>query len=221
MNEIEKFLQPFPVYRFKKGEILLHQGEVPTSAYFIKSGLIKTYNISASGDEKPISFNVPNEVIPKPWVFSKAPSTLYFYEAFSDTEVYSVPRDDYLAFLHANKQALYATLDQIMGNYVGKNLRLNALEYSKAREKLVNMLHYLCLSYGHEVRPNVVEISLPLTQADLASMMGLTRETTGIELKRLQKEGIISYQRQRYTVKTNELNKLLDDDYMTSVHIRT
>lgn len=220
VEKFQAFLNQYSTSRFKKGEILLHQGEVPASSLVIKSGIVKTYNISGSGDEKPIAFNVTGEVIPKPWVFSKAPSALYFYEAFNDCEVYNVPRTDYVAFVKSDKEILYTMLDRLLSSYVGKNLRINALEYSKAREKLINMLHYLCLSYGRELRPNIVEINLPLTQADLASLMGLTRETTGIELKHLQNEGIISYQRQHYTVKTDQLNKLLDDDYMDDVHIR-
>jgi DNA-binding transcriptional regulator LsrR (DeoR family) len=67
--------------------------------------------------------------------------------------------------------------------------------------------------YGHDVRQNVVKVSLPLTQQDLANFMGLTRETTGIELKRLEKSGVISYNRQNYIVRTDKLNELLDEDY--------
>ena len=43
--------------------------------------------------------------------------------------------------------------------------------------------------------------------------MGLTRETTGIELKKLEKEGVISYRRQNYLIRTDRLNEVLDDEY--------
>lgn len=63
------------------------------------------------------------------------------------------------------------------------------------------------------MKKHTVKILLPLTQQDLANFMGLTRETTSIELKKLQDQKILSYRQQKYTVHTNRLNELLDEEY--------
>lgn len=213
MGNYQDFINQFHVKRFKKGEIVLVQGEVPPSAYILKKGIIKTYNLTAQGEEKPISFDLVGEIFPVAWAFQKIRYAQYYYEAFTDCEVYSVPRDEYHAFLKSNPDVAYEIFSSFVDRYINYQMRVNALEQSKAASKIINTLHFLCLHFGHELKKDVVQIQLPLTQQDLANFMGLTRETTGIELKKLQRKGILNYRRQNYTVKTDLLNELLDEDY--------
>jgi CRP-like cAMP-binding protein len=58
-----------------------------------------------------------------------------------------------------------------------------------------------------------VEIPLPLTQQDIANCVGMTRETTTTELRKLIARKVISHRGQSYVVDTDKLNHLLDDDY--------
>jgi CRP/FNR family transcriptional regulator len=213
METFEEFLKQFRTIQFDKGEIVLRQHEVPTAAYVIKEGVIKTYNISAEGDEKPLSFDVKNEIFPVSWLFSKADTTLHYYEAFTACVVYVVPKDAYQDFMSKNPEVVYKILGNFIGNHVGYMLQVHALEQSKASEKLLYTLHYLCIRFGRLVDENKIKIQLPLTQQELANFMGVTRETTAIELKKLEKRGIISYQRASYSVNSDRLNELLDEEY--------
>lgn len=213
MQTRETFLAGYYARHFQKGEIILVQGEIPECIYIIKKGVIKTYNLTAQGEEKPLSFDVPGELFPMGWLLGQLKWAQYYYEAFTDCDLYCVPRDAYLAFIKDNKDAMYEQLEGLSQRYLNFQMRVNALEQSKAINKVINTLHYLCLRFGKDIKDNAVKIDLPLTQQELANFMGLTRETTGIELKKLQKKGIISYRRQNYVVKTDRLNELLDEDY--------
>ncbi|CAN5644693.1 N/A [soil metagenome] len=213
MVEFIRFCKQFPVKRFERGELILVQGEIPTCTYVIKKGVVKEYNLTSQGEEKPISFDVENEVFPMAWSFEKAHYAQYYYEAFSNCEVYCVPRAEYKRFLKSNPDSLYQALNSLVDWFVNYQMRINALEQSKANMKIVNTLHFLCLRYGINIKNNMVEIQLPLTQQDLANFMGLTRETTGIELKKLQRKGVLTYKKQSYIVRTDKLEELLDEDY--------
>lgn len=213
MDDFGRFLMRYRAKKFTKGEIILVEGEVPTIAYAIKRGVVKVYNLTAEGQEKPIGFDDRYDLFPIGWVFGKIMRTQYFYEAFTDCEVYCVPREDYLSYLQSNAAISFTLHTNFIDRYLSSQMRIYALEQSKASEKVVHTLHFLCLKFGRDVRKNVVRIDLPLTQQDLANFMGLTRETTGIELKRLERAGIIDYKRQNYLVHTDRLNSLLDDDY--------
>lgn len=207
------FYENYPVKRFDKGELILVQGEVPTSAYAIKKGVVKTYNLTAQGEEKPITFDVELELFPVAWTFKKARYAQYYYEAFTDCELYCIPAADFMEFLMATPGELLKTFDRFISSHIGHQMRINALEQSKAASKVLYTIHFLCLRYGSDVKDNLVRINLPLTQQDLANFMGLTRETTGIELKKLQRQGILTYKNQNYIVKTDKLDELLDEDY--------
>jgi CRP-like cAMP-binding protein len=213
LNKVNKFYEQYPVRRFQKGEIILVQGEVPKSTYVIKKGVVKSYNLTSQGEEKPIGFDVSGEIFPISWTFDKAQYTQFYHEAFTDCEVYSIPPGDYIAYIKKDIGQLFEVFDGFVSKFINHQLRINALEQSKAAAKVLYTIHFLCLRYGRDLKDHVVQIELPLTQQDLANFMGLTRETTGIELKKLQRQGILSYRKQNYVVKTDKLDSLLDEDY--------
>lgn len=213
MEAFIKFCKQFPVKHFEKGELVLVQGEVPHSVFVVKSGIVKSYNITTQGEEKPIEFNIKDEIFPIAWTFHKARYAQYYYEAFTDCEVYCVPREEYSNFLKNYPESSNSMMDYFVSTLINSQMRINALEQSKANTKVINTIHFLCLRFGVTTKPGVVEIRLPLTQQDLANFMGLTRETTGIELKKLQRKGILTYRKQNYSVKIDKLDELLDEDY--------
>jgi CRP-like cAMP-binding protein len=220
-SPLEKFLENYPIRKISKGEIIIFQGEEPRSSYVVKTGVVKVYNLSVNGDEKPVGFETPRSVFPAPWTFRKAPSALYYYEAFTDTELHIVPRDEYVAFLKGNQTALVATLEQYVTNELGATMRLNALQHSRASDKLIYTLHYLAISHGKPTsKPHVIEITLDLTHQDFANFTGLTRETTATELNKLKTRKVISYgKRIPYTLDLNQLNSMMNDQYIADMQL--
>ncbi len=218
---LEQFLQKYPVRHIGKGEIVIFQGEEPRSAYAVKSGVIKVYNLSVNGDEKPVGFETKNDVFPDAWAFHKAPSAMYYYEAFSDADLYIVPRDDYVAFLKSSPELLAHTLERYVSARTGDSMRLNALQHSRASDKLMYTLHYLAVSHGVTTDdPKVIQITLDLTHQDFANLTGLTRETTATELNKLKSRKVISYgKRVPYTVDLNRLNGMLNDQFIADMEI--
>lgn len=213
MDSLETFFGRYPLKPYEKGTLILRQDTPPPAAFAIKSGLIKGYNLTAHGEEKPISFSSAGEVFPMGWVFGKMRLSPYYYEAFSDCELYSIPPKDYLDFIRRHPSAMFRLLDHTVGSVLMHQMRINALEQSSAYQKVLHTIHFLALSFGEDVHRDVVEISPPFTQQDLANITGLTRETTSLQLKRLGTEGIITYHDHTYVVHTDKLNDLLDDEY--------
>lgn len=61
---------------------------------------------------------------------------------------------------------------------------------SRAFEKVTSSLLICAQSFGEKHGSNVV-LTLPLTHRDIATLSGLTRETTCLEMKKLEKKGLI------------------------------
>lgn len=209
----QDFYHNYPTRRFQKGEIILVQGEAPKCTYIIKRGVVKSYNLTAQGEEKPIGFDVGGDLFPVSWTFGKMSYAQFYHEAFTDCEVYCLPPNEYLHHIKKDVDRLYAEFSDFISRFISHQMRIHALEQSKAAAKVLYTIHFLCLRYGREVKKDLVQIELPLTQQDLANFMGLTRETAGIELKKLQRQGLLSYRKQNYVVKTDKLDALLDEDY--------
>lgn len=215
MNSGEQtFLRLFkqcPTKKFAAGEMILYQGEVPSAAFVIKSGTVKEYNISDQGDEKPIAFRGVSDVLASAWVFEKCSGSLYFYEAHTDCVVYSLGREELMTMIRNDSDALLSLLNRYITLNTAGSLQLHALEYSRASDKILHMFYYLCQAHGKDTMGDMVLVDLPLTQQDLANLLGLTRETTGIELLKLKRSGLISFSKKRYRVNKQELAKMIGE----------
>lgn len=218
----EAFLERHPVKSFKKGEIIIFQGEAPRSAYVVKSGTIKAYNLSVAGDEKPVAFYTAGSVFPDAWVYGKLPNAIYYYEAFTPgVQLYVIDRHDFVRFIKHHPELLYQELERYLTDQLGKSMRLNALQHSRASDKLLYTLHYLALSHGQTVAPQQIEITLNLTHQDFANLTGLTRETAATELNKLKHAGVISYDKQKpYRLDLAKLMQLLNDEYIADLQIK-
>lgn len=218
-NYLQAYLSKHQLKTYKKKELIIFQGEVPRSAYVIKSGVIKAYNISVGGDEKPVAFYETGTVFPLSWVYGKVPSALYYYEAFTDeVEVYLVDRQAFLAFIKKSPELLYQELERLLVEQMGGSIRLNALQHSRAGDKLIYTLHYLALSHGKQINKNEIELDLALTHQDFANLTGLTRETAATELNKLKKLGVINYDKNvPYRLDLNKLMLLLNDQFIADI----
>lgn len=213
MTKLQLFLKQYPTQHHTKGSVILQQDGVPPSAYIVKKGVIKTYNITSRGEEKPIGFAIKNEIFPLGWIFGKLCRSQYYYETLSDCIVYCVPPEDFITFLKTNPDVMFQVLEHSIADMLGNHMRINALGQSKASEKVLHTIHYFALCFGRDLQADIVEIPLPLTQQDVANFTGLTRETISVELKKLASERVIFYRNRNYVVLTDRLNELLDDEY--------
>ena len=212
MVKFKQFLQNYPTKVVPKGQIILHQGDEPGCAYVIKSGYVKMYEITSAGEEKPLLFDHEYETFPIAWVFSHIDVANYYYEALTECELYLVPRSDYIAFLQNNAMSQFSLFSHFVERYNDFQMRILALEQLKASDKVFYTLRFLAARFGKASSTNndEWEISIPLTQQDIANFVGLTRETTGLELKRLEREGVIRYSNQEYYIKRTKFDALLD-----------
>jgi CRP/FNR family transcriptional regulator len=221
-NQLQAFLEKHPVRSYKKGEIVVFQGEAPRNTMIVKSGVIKSYNLSVAGDEKPIAFFTEKDVFPISWAFGKAPSAYFYYEAFTDCSLYNLPREAYMEFVRTHPEQLYTAMESMITEQVGSAMRLNALQHSRASDKLLYTLHYLTLTHGREVGPKRVEIGLTLTHQDFANLTGLTRETTATELNRLKTKGVIDYGKHTlYQVHLDKLRDTINDEFIADMQLKT
>ena len=213
MDTLQSFLEHYTFQNYERGDVILQQDCEPNCAFVVKKGAIKTYNLTPRGEEKPVGFTTRNELFPLGWIFNKIYKTQYYYEALSESEVYSVPRDELLEFLNTNRRAMKYVLDKLVWDRLSAEMRINALGQSRASEKVLHTIHYLALCFGRDLQTDIVEIPLPLTQQDVANFTGLTRETISSELKKLASREVIFSRSRNYVVLTDRLNDLLDDEY--------
>ncbi|HSW99775.1 MAG TPA: Crp/Fnr family transcriptional regulator [Patescibacteria group bacterium] len=220
MRNIVSHIKPYATTRsFKKHTILLYQGEAPRAVHVVLDGVVKAYSINAAGEEQIVTFETKDDLFPAPWVFHKASTTLYYYEALTDVEVLTVPRDQFHTLIDESNDLRANLLDYFATSNAGLLMRITSLEQSRAREKIMFTLYYLLFRYGRETTPGIYVVEIKLTHSVIASLIGLTRETTTNELSKLKVQKVLRYSTHQYAIDKAKLERLLGEDSFESLEI--
>jgi len=216
---VDSFKNWAKVRKFGAGNVIIYQGEVPRSVHMIMKGFVKVYAISAQGEEQIVAFHVPGEVFPSSWIFNKSPGAMFFYEALDDVEVLNIQKEIFIQRLQSETKLQTLILDYFAGNYASSLIRIHALEQSRARDKLLFTMFFLSMRYSNGSQSKIVDIPFPLTHQNLASLVGLTRETTAMEMNRLKAEGIINYRKQMYRINVDKITPLMGEDSFKNISV--
>lgn len=209
ITAFDQFLSGYPSLVFEKGQTVLLQDEVPKGTYIIESGIIKTYTISASGEERIISIDTAGEDIPIGFTIGLVEKCQYFYEAYTKCRVRVVPCDDYLRHLQENYESLYKRHIRLTKILLTNLKHIEALEQSKASEKVALTLMYFAETLGSTFPHKTIK-RLSITQQEIANSLGLTRETAGIVLKKLELKKVLAHSRNTYVLYLEKLKKHLE-----------
>lgn len=210
MSSFEEFITTYPSATFEKGQTLLLKDAVPRSVYVIESGLVKTYTITATGDERLLSIESKGEDLPIGYALGLIERAPCFYEAYTRCVVRFIPRDAYMLHLHTNVTSLQQQYTRLTILLLAMLSRVSALEQSRASDKIASTLIYMADHIGVRLRPHKTQLRLEVTQQEIANLLGLTRETTSIELKKLEIKKLLTHSRKSYVLHMERLKQYLE-----------
>lgn len=207
--------------KYKANNIILFQGEVPPFVLVVRSGFVISYTMSNNGDEQIIAFFSIGDIIPVEWIFSRSPVALYYYRAFTECELAAIARDELLEHIEASPALSHKLLNQFASSFIGATVHIHALEHSHSQEKIIKLLHYLVLRFGRTVdgKSDTYTVPFKLTHSQIASMVGITRESVTTEAVKLKNKGALKYSKGIYTIRLPELLKSLGSEEFSTLTI--
>lgn len=206
--EAVNFIQSYPHRTYQKGDPLVQLHDSADHIYAIRDGFVKVTALDDSGRQKLLWIAGRYDIVPIENLFSHG-ETRYFYTCFSETTVYVIPKNEFIK--HATRNAAFmAQVARGLSEHHDDLLdRMNALEQSDVHSKLLFILNNLCEKFDTSPVVKLHELGLGLTHQDVADMIGATRETTSIELKRLRDEGLVDYSRSEFTIFYDKISELI------------
>lgn len=219
LEELSPLIEKGQSRTYSAGSTILYQGEVPRAVFVLKSGLAKAFNISHQGEEQIVNFHLPGDILSPSWVFEKTTATVFFYEAVTECEVVLLRRSEVRNLINDNKRLMSILLDRYVTDYTASLIRVSALEQAKAIDKVVYTLYYLSRLYG-KANKGWVDIELKLTHQEIASLVGLTRETVAVEINKLRKKKVINYANQHYSIDSEAILEMMGEDSFKGVKLR-
>lgn len=179
---------------YKKGEFVIRPGETPSGIFYIVKGLVKAYDITKYGEENLLIIRKENEVLGLTWAIT-GQSRNIIYSTLAPTELLHINREQFTSFLGNNPEAAMPLIDMLVDMYRMHSDRIFTLEYRSVRERLISFLLTTAKRFGEEAGNEVV-LMVPLKHQDIASSISATRETTSRELATLERQGLISRDKQ-------------------------
>lgn len=211
MEAFAKLIEHYPSETFKKGQTLLLKDDTPKAVYIIESGIVKAYSITHDGAERLVAIHTKGEDIPAGYGFGLAQTSQYFYESYTQCRIRFVPREVFENYMRTNPEAMYQWHMRSEKLLMATFLRVNALEQPRASDKIAFMMLYMATQLGVRLRPDKTRLKLNITQQEIADALGITRETAGSELKKLELKHIISHSRKKYILYMERLKRYLDE----------
>lgn len=209
---LENFFRQFRLARYKKGEVILHAGDPPPGIFYLKSGFIRLYSISEEGEEFTHSIFQKGDCLPLIWAMGNM-ENWHNLEAMTEVETWRAPKDRFLKFIKSKPELLTILMRVTLTRFASLLVRMEHLVFGNARVKVASIL-YLLGKWVSKKKGQKIIIKVPLTHKDIASLVGLARETTSIEIKKLEDEGLISNQKGILVIKN--LNKLKKESFINS-----
>lgn len=189
-QQIEIFFQNYHHLFFWKKELILRSDDIFPYVFYVKNGFLRTYRISEDGEELTLTILQPDDFFPMTYGLNNMPK-IYYLEAMTPLELYKAPRNQFVDYLKRNHEIFFQLSARIMDRYDGLLARMEYIVWSKAYTKVAATL-LLCARRFGEYSGNEVTIQVPLTHKDIATLIGITRETTSIEMKHLEKKGLLT-----------------------------
>lgn len=212
VRRLVDFFNQYNPHSFKRKEIVLHAEDTSSYTFFLKSGFIRVYRLTEQGEELTLTILKPFDFFPFNCGTISSGGNFYL-EALTQAEVWKIPQDQFLQFLKDNPEIYYKLTNTIFTRFEGLLIRMEDLVTKRAYNKVASTLLACAQKFG-ETKNGRVVVDLPLTHKDIAALVGITRETTCLEMKKLEKIGVISYSGRKLVIE--DIKKLEEESLFLS-----
>jgi CRP/FNR family transcriptional regulator/CRP/FNR family cyclic AMP-dependent transcriptional regulator len=183
---------------FRRGEVIFHKGDPGATLYIILSGQVKIVLPSEGGEEAVLGVLDEGEFFGELSLIDGHPRSATIM-ATQPTEALVLHRDEFVAFLEANPRVAIDLLHIFCQRLRETDEFVEDAVFLDVPGRLAKKLLELAGEYGQSGGGGTM-IGLRITQQELATMVGATRESVNKHLRAYRARGIIEIDRQRITI---------------------
>jgi CRP/FNR family transcriptional regulator, cyclic AMP receptor protein len=188
--------------RFRRNEVIFHQGDLGDSLQILASGAVKIVLPSAEGEEAIIATLRPGDFFGELALLDGAPRSATA-TASEASETLSLPREAFLRMLGQDTQLTLALLSGLATELRRLTGHVGELHFLDLAGRLATRLVRLAREDDPQATGRV-ELDWPYTQSDLAAMIGATRQSVNKLLSTLLGEGLVAIERDRLVISNLE-----------------
>ncbi len=180
---------------FPTGTVIFREGEVGDSLHVVMDGRIRISVVSPEGNEATLSFIEKGDCFGDMAIFDGGPRTATA-TAVGATKTFVVTREEFLAWIEQRPKAAIALLETL-------SRRIRRTDEVLADLSFLDLPHRLAKQLLHMNRDVSAKDGgrIRITQAELASLLSVSRESVNKQLNEFQRDGWIAISRGSVVVK--------------------
>jgi CRP-like cAMP-binding protein len=199
LKKLNPFFAQYKPLNYKKGQVILRPEDKVEYIYFIEKGYVKFYYISQDGKELTFLIYKPGYIFPLLFTFLGDTTTRYYFEAYTPLTLRRAPRETFTELISTNNFLIFSLGQEVVLRWQELLNRMELLKLGSARQNVAYIVDLCARLFGVK-NGHAITIDLPLAHKDIASMVGLTRETVSLEMKKMEQMGLIKYKRGNITI---------------------
>jgi CRP/FNR family transcriptional regulator len=172
----------------KRGEHLYNAQDPFRSVYAVRSGAIKTYNLTEEGEQQITGFYLPGEVVGMDGI-----STAHYAssaQALEMSAVCEVPFDQ-MESLSLQIPSLQRHFFELMSQEIKSDRELHMLLSHKSAEDRIAALLLSLSARANRRGLSPEQLRLPMPRNEMANYLGLAVETVSRIMTRLHQQGVL------------------------------
>ncbi|HVE68613.1 MAG TPA: Crp/Fnr family transcriptional regulator [Solirubrobacteraceae bacterium] len=183
---------------FDRGATVFHQREDSDRVVVVRAGRVKISTVTGEGREVVLAFRGPGDLLGEQSAIDGEPRSATV-TALEPVEALVVAASDFRGFLQAHPRAALVLLEMLSRRLRDADRKRVGFAGSDTVGRVAARLVELSAAHG-EPGADGLEITLPLSQEELAGWTGASREAVGKALHQMRALGWIRTQRRRIVV---------------------
>jgi CRP/FNR family transcriptional regulator len=189
----------FETCLYPRKAYVFDQGDPSRLVYLVKRGKVRLTRLTPDGKEVTVAVLGAGDLFGEETLFADTPRTTHAV-CIEETLLCSAKADDLFALL-SDSPALALNVAKVLSDkLLDASATMEDLAYANVPDRIMHLLNRLASEHGVETASGGVLLDVRLTHADIASLIGSTRETVSLELSHLAKAGRIAYDGKHITL---------------------
>jgi CRP/FNR family transcriptional regulator, cyclic AMP receptor protein len=185
--------------RFRRGEVLFHEGDPGDALFIVASGAVKVVVPSEDGEEAILATLRRGDFLGELALLDGAPRSASAI-ALEATEAMALPREQFRALVASEPAIRDALLSALAGELRRLTTHVAELHFLDLAGRLAARLARLAEEHGDRRADGSIRLDAPLTQSDLAAMIGATRQSVNKLLGEFESAGLIAIEKDSIVV---------------------
>jgi CRP/FNR family cyclic AMP-dependent transcriptional regulator len=184
--------------RHTRGAVLFHEHDDSDRVIVVLSGRVKVSTVTEDGREVVLAFRGPGDLVGELSAIDRRPRSATV-SAVEAVEALTLAASEFRAFLHAHPRVALLLIEMLTRRLRDADRKRVEFAAHDTVGRVSARLVELAETHGRAAGGGV-EITLPLSQEELAGWTGASREAVGKALQLMRGLGWVATQRRRITV---------------------